>query len=77
MLTNPRIGQPACIHYRKNMKSMPYYHRVGRIAAKSFGKPRNHLIQLDFGKKEKVIVPCGNLFTLEQVSKFKKSPANQ
>ena len=78
VLTNPRIGQTCFIHYRQSADSLPYQNRAGVIRQRSYGRPRNHLVEVprapdDFrpGQVEvpltrKIVVPCGNLFTVDQ-----------
>jgi len=83
MLTHPRIGQTVCIHYRKSADSLPYQNRFGIVRQRSQGRPRNHLIEIprtpdDFEPGQiripltrLIVVPCGNLFTVEQAQSFK------
>ena len=58
MITNPRINQKAMVWYRKSNQHLPYHGKTGTIVKRSYGKPRNHLIEIN-GKC--VVVPCGNL----------------
>lgn len=61
MLTNPRPGTRCQIHYARTYAGqMPYHGAVGRIVLASQAKRgRNHLVELDDGRR--VSVPAGNL----------------
>lgn len=60
MLANPKPGRRVILHYAKGYaRLMPHHGRVGAVVAAGTGKPRNHLIRLDYGTE--VVVPCGNL----------------
>lgn len=82
MLLNPRIGQRVCIHYRKSADSLPYQNRAGVVRGRSCGHPRNHLVEIPMATEDvqagqvvvpltrKIVVPCGNLFTIGQARRF-------
>ncbi len=60
MLINPRPGTPCRIHYARSYAHlMPYHGAEGRIVLSSQGRPRNHLVELNDGRR--VVVPAGNL----------------
>lgn len=59
MLSNPRIGQRVVLHYRASVRPITPHGQQGTILVRGRGKPRNHLVLLDDGRK--VVVPCGNI----------------
>ncbi len=63
MLTCPRIGQLAVLHYARQTVAAgaaPHHGSVVTVVGrKTRGRPRNHLVQLPAGQL--VVVPCGNM----------------
>jgi len=59
VLTNPKIGQEVQVWYRAGVRLVaPLHGKVGRVAERGRGRPRNHAVKID---GLTFIVPCGNL----------------
>lgn len=60
MIRHPRPGQRVQIWYARDYAHMmPLHGRVGRVVTVSTGRPRNHGVEVDDGRR--VAVPAGNL----------------
>lgn len=60
MLVNPKPGQRVRLVYAAAKRAFHGLHgERGAVEVAGRGKPRNHLVKLDSGRR--VVVPCGNL----------------
>jgi hypothetical protein len=59
MMANPKVDAACVVHYRAAVaRSMPLHGKVGRVAVRAKGRPRNHGVEID---GTLYVVPCGNL----------------
>ena len=64
MLTNPKAGTEARIWYREEMRQlMPFHGQVCTIKGAGYGKPRNHVVEVE---GVRIVLPCGNLKKLNE-----------
>ncbi len=67
MLANARAGDRVELRYAASKREIvplwaELHRQCGRVVIASRGKPRNHMIRLDSGRR--FVVPCGNLMKL-------------
>lgn len=59
MLSSPKAGQRVRLHYAARWRPFTPHGETGTVETAGRGRPRNHLVRLDDGRR--LIVPAGNL----------------